>query len=378
MRIVVVGAGIAGLTVAAHARRTGHDVRIIEKRPGFVESGYGLGLYRPGSKVLEGLGLYADFLASGREIKRYAVYGATGETIQSVDLSEADDAINPFVMIERTRLIEILASACRDCTFSWSTTVDHASQTAREVSLELSDGTRVEADLVVNATGRSGARLWSGGRRTVHTPWIYWTWWGENGVADEQALADFAGPGFFLGVYPVPGRSMYALCMPRGSTDATSSTEEVRAAARTALADLIMARPTLGTVIDDATGFYQWPMDDATRGSWFDGRIVMCGDAAASSIPTAGLGASHALNEAICLIEALESLDVGTALTTALLEYERRCRGKVHSSLRSSRIVARIMLRPGKVGSRVRNSVLSRYPADKVIDSLTASVLQKY
>jgi len=39
LSILIVGGGVEGLTFAIEAHRKGHDVRVLEKRPGF--SGYG-------------------------------------------------------------------------------------------------------------------------------------------------------------------------------------------------------------------------------------------------------------------------------------------------------------------------------------------------
>ena len=55
MRILIVGAGIGGLTLAALLRRWGVQPDIIDRAPSFDHAGYMLGLYPLGSRVLHGL-----------------------------------------------------------------------------------------------------------------------------------------------------------------------------------------------------------------------------------------------------------------------------------------------------------------------------------
>src|SRR5712691_8421834 len=55
--IAIIGAGIAGLTVAATLRKIGLDAEIYEQAPAFARIGAGLQLNPNAMKVLRGLGL---------------------------------------------------------------------------------------------------------------------------------------------------------------------------------------------------------------------------------------------------------------------------------------------------------------------------------
>ncbi|MEY3587902.1 MAG: hypothetical protein RJA47_498, partial [Actinomycetota bacterium] len=52
MRVVVVGAGIGGMTAALALARTGHDVRVLERAPGVSPLGAGLQVSANARRVL--------------------------------------------------------------------------------------------------------------------------------------------------------------------------------------------------------------------------------------------------------------------------------------------------------------------------------------
>jgi 2-polyprenyl-6-methoxyphenol hydroxylase-like FAD-dependent oxidoreductase len=58
LQVLIVGAGIAGLTRAALLARSGVRPAIVEPAESASGAGYNLGLYPVGSRVLHGLGLY--------------------------------------------------------------------------------------------------------------------------------------------------------------------------------------------------------------------------------------------------------------------------------------------------------------------------------
>lgn len=66
MRILIVGAGIGGLTLAALLRRWDVQPDIIDRAPSFDHAGYMLGLYPLGSRVLHGLQAFGDFVCRER------------------------------------------------------------------------------------------------------------------------------------------------------------------------------------------------------------------------------------------------------------------------------------------------------------------------
>src|SRR4051794_9344201 len=116
MRILIVGAGIGGLTAALALLRDGHEVHVYEQAPALAELGAGVQISANGSRVLFALGL-EDAIRSvwcepaGKEIRLWN----TGETWKLFDLG-AESVTRygaPYFMIHRADLHRVLIDAVR-------------------------------------------------------------------------------------------------------------------------------------------------------------------------------------------------------------------------------------------------------------------------
>src|SRR5262245_36744026 len=155
-RIAVIGGGIGGLTAARALRRRGFEVSVFEAAPELKEIGAGVALGPNAMKALRSLDLEGAVRAvawesenqllrnwrSGRIISRtprrgYLMdrFGATGCTVHRADLLDVLAAALP-------REIVTLGARC--------VSVEYDDQVA---CARFSDGTSVEADVVVGADG---------------------------------------------------------------------------------------------------------------------------------------------------------------------------------------------------------------------------------
>ena len=91
MKIIIAGAGIGGMALAALLRQRGVAVEIYERAPNFDHSGYMLGLYPIGARVLHGLGLMDDFLAASERMATYTVCNGHGQEIHTYELGRMLD-----------------------------------------------------------------------------------------------------------------------------------------------------------------------------------------------------------------------------------------------------------------------------------------------
>src|SRR5690606_2829035 len=112
--------------------------------------------------------------------------------------------------------------------------------------------------------------------------------------------------GWGVGLYPVPGRAGIFLAGLDGALKQTD-VESYAAAIEKRLPkgpflDALKARDR------DAPSFY-WPMADCRSRVWSRGRVVLLGDAAAAFLPTAGVGASAAMDSAAALADELSRAD---------------------------------------------------------------------
>ncbi len=77
MRIAVVGAGIAGTTLAYWLRRSGHVPTLIEKAPQLRTGGYVIDFWGPGYEVAEKMGLRPRLKSIGYEVREVRLGNST-------------------------------------------------------------------------------------------------------------------------------------------------------------------------------------------------------------------------------------------------------------------------------------------------------------
>ena len=110
-RIAVLGAGLAGLTVAGLLQRAGFPVAVYEQSPSFSRIGAGIILGANVSKVLRRLDLEDAFAATGIRPDAFLSRAwDTGEQLYRLDFDAECEARfgGPFVNIHRADLHQLL------------------------------------------------------------------------------------------------------------------------------------------------------------------------------------------------------------------------------------------------------------------------------
>ena len=276
MRVLIVGGGLAGLTLAAKLRRQGRHPVVIEKADRYGDAGYGIGLYPLGSCVLHGLGAYAEFAARGVEARRYEIADRTGAIMQHLDLSLLTDNAGPMMTLPRTDLVEVLRKTCDGVEFRMGTTIEELEQNDAGVWVRFHTGGAEEFDLIAACDGmNSQTRAQVFGEPEVfETGCTAWTWWGRAGLFADDLVREYWGRGFFFGAYPVPGRCMFVTALPNEAVGESTSEEAARPAVATALAELMRHDSAVRHAFEDAATLYAWPMRDIRAPNWFKGRVV--------------------------------------------------------------------------------------------------------
>jgi 2-polyprenyl-6-methoxyphenol hydroxylase-like FAD-dependent oxidoreductase len=344
MRILVVGAGIAGLTLAALLRRQGHEPVIVERRSEEADLGYGLALWPHGSRVFHGLGVHDAFVAESEPMGRYTARDASGTVLSTSEMPTSISAYGHLGIIPRADLLDILGTALGGVEIRRSMTVDDLDQTEDDVRVRLSDGSEERFDLVVGADGIHSRvrRLLFGDVPDRDTGWGCYVWWARPELTEPGETTERYGAGRFLGTYPcrkqlcvIAGAPVDALApdRPQGRTDRIASLlRSVGVDAEAYLEDL----PA------DDEDLFLWRMADVRSPRWIQNRVALVGDAAAAFLPTAGIGASMALESAAALADELSRTNA-TYLPRALELYERRRRDRVEAAQTQSRRLAKLM-----------------------------------
>lgn len=380
MRILIVGGGVAGLTLAGKLLQQGRVPVIVEKAPEYADIGYGIGLYPLGNCVLHGLGVFDQFLRVSEPSTTYEIADQHGRVLQSADMAAFTAGTGPVAMIARMDLIELLLSTTAGSDLRMGVSVERITQPVAgatgPVSVELSDGTAGEFDLVVAADGlksQTRSQVFAD-PETFDTGWVIWTWWSDQTDWPKGLVREHLAAGSFFGMYPCGDRVMCAAGMPAATAgelagDLTAAQQLVTSQHQ----ELIEADPRIGRAIESAQSFFPWPMSDVRSHDWIKGRVALCGDAADGFLPTAGVGASNAMRGAAALADELSRTGART-LPLALSLYEKRARKIIQANQDDSRAAAKYMFVSGRAKAWSRDQLVKHYPAQRITAQIVKSM----
>jgi 2-polyprenyl-6-methoxyphenol hydroxylase-like FAD-dependent oxidoreductase len=373
--VLIVGAGVAGLTLAARLAQQGREPVVVE-RDTDPQRGYAIGLYPLGSCVLHGIGAYDEFLALGHAVEIYELADGAGRPLQTIDMSALTAGIGPMVMLRRDELLALLERAAKVPTRRGVTVTDLV-RDAEGVDVTFDDGTGARFDLVVACDGIGSsirARVF-GDQPGFDAGWVLWTWWADVERFDAAAVREFWGRGWFFGAYPSGAQVMCAAGGPASVFGPPAA--DIAARLRDRIQPLARRAPSVAGAIDDLERAYAWPMRDVRARRWFDGRVALCGDAAVAFLPTAGVGASNALRAAAALADELSRADA-SSVPLALELYEKRCRSVVERNQTDSRRLARVMFVRNQPVGWVRDQLARRSKPERVLGQIIDSVHQPF
>lgn len=364
MRVLIAGGGVAGLALGALLRPHGHDVRVVDPGPG--DGGYALALWPHGTRVLHAVGVHDRLVGRSLPMRRYTARSGTGSLLATSGPPSGIARHGHLGIVPRAELVDLLAAACGDVERRPGRVVgvEHGET---GVGAHLEDGTRVEADLLVGADGiGSAVRTSMLGPQPRHdTGWVCATWWVDpaDHPGGDGETVEFWGAGHFVGAYPCRER----VCLIVGGPSDALRGPHARAWLRRTLDRCGLPADRLLPAAD--ADRWLWPMSDVRAGQWVQGRVALVGDAAAAFLPTAGVGASMALESAAALADELTRCD-RDHVPTALRLYERRRRQRVERAQQQSRLFAKVLFTRSRTLARVRDAAVARTPVDRLLDPL--------
>lgn len=160
MKVLIQGAGPAGLVLALALHRAGHAVEVIDRAAPGRRDGYAVGLHGNGWRAMDHLGLIPALQARaiGLGAARYS-YPDLRPHLRYDYGRIAAAAGGRMMAILRDDLQDVLEDAVQGIPLHWHSTVTTLDQDAGGVHVILSNGRAESFDLVIGADGyRSGLR----------------------------------------------------------------------------------------------------------------------------------------------------------------------------------------------------------------------------
>ena len=293
MKVLIVGAGVAGLAARAALEQVGIDTELIERSPRQRRGGYVLGLFPNGYRAL-------------RQIAACSAIHRVLEPVAEADVyvdTQRVWAQSPYIArdaqvwhVGRAELCDVLEAAVQSRPIEFGTTLAKINANAAAISVTFTTGEHRTYDLVIAADGRrSQLQRTVGGRTFVDTGFEYAFHWQPTRV---RTLRAWIGPGGIRTQFPYRKRSGVLECRRR-RPHRNSTPRPGR------------QQPNKHWV-DDVESF---------PSRLVRGRLVLVGDAAHTLSPLSGMGANLALEGAVLLAQELATH--ATENSRALANYER-------------------------------------------------------
>ena len=329
-KIIVVGAGLGGLTAALALRKAGFAVEVHEAAPRLGEVGAGLTLSRGAQSVFRALGLQdkvARFAtpSSGFPFLHYRTGAVLAGTLDHGTGLPDDGTADISRQCHRADLHGVLASAF-DAPIHLGHSLVGIDETAHGVRATFADGSVAEGDALIAADGvRSVARGLLGATDTPrYTGQIAYRFLVDRADAlpflEHGRGAVLLGPKRTFNRYTLRGGEILN-CVGIAATDAWAdegwSTPATRDEVLATFADF---HPAVTGLMGRADGIIKWGIfDRAPLPNWSKGRVTLLGDAAHAMLPFLGMGAAMAIEDAMILARAFTAEG---AVAPAFARYE--------------------------------------------------------
>jgi 2-polyprenyl-6-methoxyphenol hydroxylase-like FAD-dependent oxidoreductase len=305
MRILVAGAGIAGLSLARALEQRGIEAQLVERQPN--QPDVGAGLFLPGNAVraIELLGLSKEVAAKAVHIKRQLILNARGKVLNSVETESLWRDCGPCLSLPHKDLRDILEVSLRRSTVSYRRSIAGLTQDSAGCVVTFDDGMAAQYDLVVGTDGihsklRNMVSLGGPARYTGNVCWRFIT----KNIAGIGCWTAMLGNGRTLLAIPISPTHVYVYADLAVSTDNVQSLSQT-----TPLGPLFKdfagpVFPLIESLAPDTYIHYS-SLQEVRLKDWVKGRAVLLGDAAHGCSPNMAEGAGMAMEDALVLAEEL-------------------------------------------------------------------------
>ena len=321
MNIVIIGAGIGGLTAALCLERAGHEVHIFERAPEFLDVGAGIQCGANALCVMRYLGLLDELRSlgvspKGVEFRDYQ----SGKALYSMTLGESyeNQYGAPYLHLHRSDLHRVLLQAFLDkCPdgLTLNAGVESYCEATESVKILLSNGTHYETQLLVGADGINSVvrKQLLGNRPAKFTGNVAW-----RGIVPVERLpegwmdtvvSNFVGPNKHMVLYYLRQKRLANFVGVVENKQWTDSSWSAKAPWQELRDDFKGWHSVVNDIIDalDKDNCYRWALyDHQPLSNWSSKRVTLLGDAAHAALPFMAAGAAMAIEDGRILQRAID------------------------------------------------------------------------
>lgn len=381
MKIAIVGAGIAGPTLAYWLSRYGHEPTLIEKAPRLRTGGYIVDFWGGGYAVAERMGLTAELHATGYAVREVRLVDRNSKRVGGFSAEPFRRNVDGrFVTVPRGDLSAMIyRSIDNRAETLFGESVSAIEQLNSGVRVTLEGGGSRRFDLLIGAGG-------------IHCPVRELVFGPQSRFETDLGyrVAAFEAEGYqprdelvYL-AYTRPGRMVARFAMRDAKTmflfvftahhmggPDPQDVSQAKTTLRRVFGNLDWECPEILRRLDGAADVYFDRTSQIVMDHWSDGRVALIGDAAAAVSLLAGEGTGLAMVQAYTLAGELNR--AGADYTDAFRSYERRLRPIVEARQRSARAFATMFAPKTALGLWTRNQASKLLNIQRLADRVVRS-----
>lgn len=373
MKVLIVGAGIAGPTLAYWLLRSGHQPTLVERAPQLRRGGYLIDFWGAGFDVADRMGIVPQLRRHGYVMTEARAVGRDGRRIASIDPSAIMDSTGRYVSIARSDLAAAIYDALDGgAELILDDTVSALEDDGDRVRVVFESGQSRDFDLVVGADG-----LHSRTRRLAFGPDAQFEQYQNIVVSvfdlpgyrprDELVAMMHAEVGFqAVRVALRDDVTMVVLTVRYDGRVPLENVADQQALLRERLKGAGWETPAIIEAMPQASTFYFDAVSQIKMPSWTRGRVALVGDAAACPSLLAGQGSALAMIESYVL--AAELARSGDDHQEAFARYQDRLAPFLESKQAAARRLALAFAPRSRLQLSVRNTVMRLMGLPKVMD----------
>ena len=330
LKVVIVGAGIGGLTTALALRQQGHEVTVLEQSRFANEAGAAIHLAPNANGLLRRMGIFAEDFGANL-MQNLSEYTHEGKQMRSMNL-EGPNKIwqHPWLLAHRVSLHDSLKETAtrpegkgKAVKLATSTKVVDVDPDSATVTID--DGQKFQADLVVGADGvhsTTRGKVPGGDVKPFGSGKSAFRFLIKRKTAQEdprtsrfvQKLGDLCiwyGPDRRIVMYPTSDNELLNFVNIHPESESEANGEWNTAGSLQKMLQIYKSFDSdvlaLLEKADPAT-LKTWKLlDMPVIPTWINGRLALLGDAAHPFLPHQGQGGGCAIEDAMCLAAILPS-----------------------------------------------------------------------